>query len=124
MNVSGTKEDEIRNALDAEAKNYKPPTRSPFKQLMPFKGQIESLRKQKASFRTIVKLLERYAVQTTRETVRRFYHNVIEGFPQKQQHIRQRKKRRAGKQSPKTKMTSALAQVSQGEPRIARIEDL
>jgi hypothetical protein len=124
MNGSGTKEDEIRDALDAVAKNYKPPTRPRFTNLMPFKRQIEFLRSQKASFRMIAKLLEPHSVQTTRETVRRFYHDIIEGLPPKQSQTKRRAKPGPKRKLRKIKTVMPFVPISQGQPRIARIEDL
>jgi IS30 family transposase len=124
MSASGTNEDEIRDALDAVAKNYNPPTRPRFATLLPFKRQIEFLRSQKASFRMIAKLLEPHSVQTSRETVRRFYHDIIEGLPPKQRQKIRRTKAGPKRKMRKTKTAMPFIPISQGQPRIARIEDL
>lgn len=124
MSASGINEDEVRDALDEAAKNYKPPTKPRFTTLMPFKKQVESLRTHKASYRTIAKLLERYAVQTTRETVRRFYRDIVEGLPPKQQQRKARARRGQKRKAQKDKSTTSFVPISQGQPRIARIEDL
>jgi hypothetical protein len=81
-------------------------------------------RNQKASFKTIAKLLKRFSVQTTGETVRRFYHIVIAKKSAKRKRIRDRKKRQIKKRSVKLKFPMPLSPPSTAQPRIARIEDL
>jgi hypothetical protein len=69
-------------------------------------------------------LLKGLSVQTTGETVRRFYRAVIEQKPAKRKRIRRREKRGDKKRSPKPKFTAPLSPSSAAQPRIARIEDL
>jgi hypothetical protein len=123
-NGTTTNEEEIRNALDAIAKDFKPPTPPRFAPLIPFKNQIQIFRNQKASFNTIAKLLKRFSVQTTGETVRRFYHIVIEQKSAKRKRIRRRAKREMKRRPAKPKTPMPLSPQSAAQPRIARIEDL
>jgi hypothetical protein len=117
-------EDEIRNALDSLAKTFQPAKRPRFAPLIPYKNQIQVFRSQKASFNTIAKLLKRFSVQTTGETVRRFYQIVVEQKPAKRKRIRRRAKREIKKRSAKQKTAMPLSPQSAAQPRIARIEDL
>ncbi len=119
-----TNEEEIRNALDAIAKNFKPPTRPRFTSLIPYKNQIQIFRSQKASFNTIAKLLKKFSVQTTGETVRRFFHVFIEQKPAKRKRIHRRERRITKKRTEKPKIATPLSPQSAAQPRIARIEDL
>lgn len=116
MNNTATSEEEIRNALDAIARTFQPSQRPRFTPLIPYKNQIRELRSQKASFQTIAKLLKKFSVQTTGETVRRFYRIVIEQKTVK----RKRRQQRAMK----FKAAASTKSRDIGEPRIARIEDL
>lgn len=115
-------EEEIRKALDSIARNFQPSRRPAFAALIPFKGQIRYLRSQRASFATIAKCLKQYSVQTAGETVRRFYHSVIEPVPSKQK--RRRRKTNLKQRIPKSKTAAPPKTRDVGEPRIARIEDL
>ena len=119
-----TNEEEIRNALDLIAKTFQPSQRPRFAPLIAYKNQIQELRNQKASFRTIAKLLKRFSIQTTGETVRRFYHVVIQPQPAKRKRIRRRGKREMKRRSAKSKIAMPLSPPSAAQPRIARIEDL
>jgi len=112
------------HALDLIAKTFQPSQRPRFAPLIPYKNQIQEFRSQKASFRTIAKLLKRFSVQTTGETVRRFFHVVIEQKPAKRKRIRRRGKREMKKRSAKPKTAMPLSPPSTVQPRIARIEDL
>jgi hypothetical protein len=124
MSNPETNEDEIRNALDAIAKTFQPSQRPRFARLIAYKNQIHQLRNQKASFKTIAKLLKRFSVQTTGETVRRFYHAVIQQKPATRKRIRRRGKREKEKRPAKRKIAMPLSPPSAAQPRIARIEDL
>jgi hypothetical protein len=123
-NPATTNEEAIRAALDELARDFKPSTSPRFAPLIPYQKQIQVFREQRASFKTIAKLLKRFSVQTTGETVRRFYHAVIEQQPTKRKRIRRREKRRAKKPSAKRKIPMPLSPSSTAQPRIARIEDL
>jgi hypothetical protein len=123
-NSPTTNEESIRNALDDIARNFQPSTRQRFAPLLPYKNQVLELRGQKASFKTIAKLLKRFSVQTTGETVRRFYHIVIEQKPTKRKRNRRNEKRQMKKRSVKPKLPRPLSPPSTAQPRIARIEDL
>lgn len=124
MSNTASNEDEIRNALDSLAKTFQPAKRPRFAPLIPYKNQIQIFRSQKASFNTIAKLLKRFSVHTTGETVRRFYHIVIEQKPVKRKRIRRRGKREMKKRPAKRKTAMPLSPPSAVQPRIARIEDL
>lgn len=115
-------EEEIRQALDSIARNFQPSHRLAFAALIPYTGQIRHLRSQRASFATIAKCLKKYSVQTVGETVRRFYHTVIEPRPPKQK--RRRRKAKSKQRVPKVKAATPPKSRDVGEPRIARIEDL
>lgn len=119
-----TSEEEIRAALDDIARNFKPSTPPRFAPLIPYKNQIQVFRSQKVSFKNIAKLLKRFSVQTTGETVRRFYHIVIEQRPAKRKRIRRQEKRQVKKRMAKPKISMPLSPSSIVQPRIARIEDL
>ncbi len=115
-------EEEIRQALDSIARNLQPAHRPAFVALIPYKGQIRHLRSQRASFATIAKCLKQYSVQTVGETVRRFYHTVIEPRPPKQK--RRRRKAKPTRRISRAKAASPPKSRDVGEPRIAHIEDL
>jgi len=119
MNNAATTEEEIRSALDAIAKNFQPSRRPRFVPLIAYKNQIRELRSQNASFATIAKLLKRFSIQTTGETVRRFHRIVIE-----QKTTKRRRKRVVKMRSTKSKTATRLSLSSEAQPRIARIEDL
>jgi hypothetical protein len=123
-NATTTSEEEIRAALDDLARNFKPSTPPRFAPLISYKKQIQVFREQKASFKTIAKLLKRFSVQTTGETVRRFYHIVVEQKPTKRKRIRRYEKRQAKKHLARPKVPMPLSPSSTVQPRIARIEDL
>jgi hypothetical protein len=123
-NTTATNEDAIRNALDDIARNFRRSNRQRFAPLMPYQSQVRELRGQKASFKTIAKLLKRFSVQTTGETVRRFYHIVIEQKPARRKRNRRHEKRQTKKRPVKTKVPMPLSPHSTVQPRIARIEDL
>lgn len=123
-NGTTTDEEAIRSALDDIAKTFQPSNRQRFAPLMPYKNQVQELRSQKASFKTIAKLLKRFSVQTTGETVRRFYYIVIEQKPTKPKKNLRREKKQAKKRAIKPKSPMPLSPPSTIQPRIARIEDL
>lgn len=123
-NAAATNEDDIRHALDDIARNFQPSNRQRFAPLMPYKNQVLELRSQNASFKTIAKLLKRFSVHVTGETVRRFYHIVIEQKPARRKRIRRHEKRQAKKATAKPKFPMPLGPQSTVQPRIARIEDL
>lgn len=123
-NAPATNEDAIRRALDDIARNFQRSNRQRFAPLMPYKNQVLELRSQNASFRTIAKLLKRFSVQTTGETVRRFYQIVIEQRPAKRKRNRRLEKRQVRKHPVKPKFPMPLSPHSTVQPRIAHIEDL
>jgi len=111
-------EQDIRSALDSIARNYKPPRRERFASLIPFRNQIQDIRNQRASFETIAKFLKKFSIETTGETVRRFYRIVIE-----QKSAPQKRRRKVNCRAAKANLKSTKS-WSIGEPRIARIKDL
>lgn len=119
-----TSEDKIRAALDELARDFKRSSPPRFAPLIPYQNQIQVFREQRASFKTIAKLLKRFSVQTTGETVRRFYHITIEQRPMKRKRIHRHEKGRVKKPSAKRKIPMPLSPSSTVQPRIARIEDL
>lgn len=123
-NTPTVSQDEIRRALDEIAKNFQPSNRQRFISLMPYQNQVRELRGQKASFKTIAKLLKRFSVQVTGETVRRFYHIVIAKKSAKRKRTHHHEKRQAKRSSIKLKIPMPLSPSSAAQPRIARIEDL
>lgn len=123
-NATATNEDDIRHALDDIARNFQRSNRQRFAPLMPYQDQVRELRGQNASFKTIAKLLKRFSVHITGETVRRFYHIVIEQKRARRKRIRRREIRRTKKTPAKPKFPMPLSPQSTVQPRIARIEDL
>lgn len=127
--------DEIRTALVSVAENFQPRRRQRFKSLLPLREEIRGLRRRGASFETIAELLRKHSVQTSHETVRRFYREIIEERPWKPK--RRRKKSRvrtdgASQPQPGTKAivterrpkSPLTSNRTERGPRIARIEDL
>ena len=119
-----TNENEIRQALDDIARNFQRQNGQRFAALFPYQNQVRDLRSQNASFRAIAKLLKRFAVKTTRETVRRFYHIVIEQKPARRKRTHTTKRRKLEKRIARKKIPMPLSPPSYAKPRIARIEEL
>jgi len=115
-------EDEIRDALDSIARDYQP-DRQRFSPLLKYKNQIQELRSHRASFETIAKYLKKFSIQTTGETIRRFYRLVIEQKPLRRKR-RGRRKALVKKRNAKVKPTSPPKGWSIGQPRIANVNDL
>ena len=126
---------DIRSALAAAIRAYEPSRPVRFARLIPFKDEICDFRRRGASFETIAILLKNHSIETSYETVRKFYRQVVEQKNPK-------RKRRGRPKTPRRQAATKLqlsrpAPPSASEqpieknsgvegrgPRIARVEDL
>ena len=116
-------------------RSYEPSRPIRFARLIPFKDEICDFRRRGVSFETIAILLKSHSIETSYETVRKFYRQVVEQ--------KNPKRRRRGR--PKTPRRQAAAKLQLARPlppsareptivknsgvegrgpRIARVEDL
>jgi hypothetical protein len=118
-----TAKPEIRSALASAAKHLE---REPaFKELIPYKVEIQDLRSKGASFVLIAELLKKHSLNISREKVRRFYYAEIHNSPIPRKK-RKRRPRRAKPsfRAPITEKKPSAPTSGERGPRIARIEEL
>jgi hypothetical protein len=120
---------QVRSSLASVAKAYVPSRRVRFQNLAPFKEEVRELRSRGAAFLTIAKILKQHSINTSHETVRRFYRYEIEQKSPRRKRSRNGAKRtqpadqRRNESNTERAPRTPVAKTERG-PRIARIEDL